>query len=185
MPAVPFPDPPLSDRAISLRPLILQDAHLIGEAIRDPLILRWNGAAASYRRPERYIARAERDRQAGRSVTLGIVHADVGFIGVVRVTCDWERLAAELSVWLIGRARGRSAGSLATRLVADWSLDALGIERLEVLTGPENVAAERAARNAGFTREGLLRGYRRGNVGREDLVMLARLRGDARPDQQP
>jgi RimJ/RimL family protein N-acetyltransferase len=53
----------------------------------------------------------------------------------------------------------------ATRLLARWALTDLGLERLEPLANPENEASQRLAERAGFTREGLLRRYRRRPAG--------------------
>ena len=57
----------------------------------------------------------------------------------------------------------------------------LGLERLELLAHPENTASVRLAERAGFTREGLLRRYRRRHGVLEDLVMFARLAPDLEP----
>jgi [ribosomal protein S5]-alanine N-acetyltransferase len=66
----------------------------------------------------------------------------------------------------------------ATRLLARWALTDLGLERLELLANPENEASQRLAERAGFTRESLLRRYRRRRGRREDLVMFSLLAED-------
>jgi RimJ/RimL family protein N-acetyltransferase len=65
---------------------------------------------------------------------------------------------AAIGYWLRAEARGRGAATVAVQLVARWAFDALGVRRLELTTAPDNVASQRVAERAGFTREGLLRG---------------------------
>jgi RimJ/RimL family protein N-acetyltransferase len=65
------------------------------------------------------------------------------------------------------------------RLVARWAFDALGVQRLELTTAPDNVASQRVAERVGFTREGVLRGLvATENDGRRDNVMFSLLADD-------
>ena len=85
---------------------------------------------------------------------------------------------AEIGYWIAREARRRAVGARATRLLARWALTDLGLERLELLANPENEASQRLAKRAGFTREGVLRSYRRRHGRREDLVMFSLLAED-------
>ncbi|MGZ9112029.1 MAG: GNAT family N-acetyltransferase [Rhodoplanes sp.] len=182
MPAVPLPDPQLSDGVVTLRALTRSDVEGIRLASEDAEIGRWAGAPALYRgRPERFLVNAERDRKAGRAVTLAVAVADLGFGGSITLTCDWEHRKADVSYWLNPNARRQGFGARALRLATSWAFQELRLERLEVLTNPENEASERVALRAGFTREGLLRAYRPRNGGREDLVMFSMLPPDPLP----
>jgi ribosomal-protein-alanine N-acetyltransferase len=181
--SVPLPHSPLSDGVVTLRPLSRNHVEGIRSASEDDEIRRWAGAPSLYRRrPERFLLTAERDRKAGRAVTLAVVVADVGFCGSVTLTCDWEHRKAEVSYWMNAKARRRGFGARALRLAAKWAFEELGLERLEVLTDPENHASERLALRVGFAREGLLRAYRPGNGGREDLALYSLLPTDPIPD---
>jgi RimJ/RimL family protein N-acetyltransferase len=62
--------------------------------------------------------------------------------------------------------------------LAVWAIGTLGLERVELLANPENEASQRLAERAGFTREGMLRRYRRRHGVREDLVMFSMLAED-------
>jgi ribosomal-protein-alanine N-acetyltransferase len=183
MPAVPLPDPPLSDGVVALRPLSQKDTEGIRLASEDAEISRWAGAPALYRgRPKRFLVTAERDRKAGRAVTLAVVVADLGFSGSITLSCDWEHRKAEVSYWMNAKARRRGFGARALRLAAKWAFEGLGLERLEVLSNPENEASERLALRVGFAKEGLLRAYRPRNGGREDLAMYSLLPADPLPE---
>jgi RimJ/RimL family protein N-acetyltransferase len=55
----------------------------------------------------------------------------------------------------------------------------LGVQRLELTTAPENVASQRVAERAGFSREGVLRGLvATKENGRRDSVMFSLLPAD-------
>ena len=61
------------------------------------------------------------------------------------------------------------------------ALDELGLERLELITDPDNVASQRLATKVGFCREGVLRSHLRHPDGRRrDSVMFSLLPGELR-----
>jgi len=100
----------------------------------------------------------------------------VGALGMSKF--DWQDLKAEIGYWVVPEARRRGVGSRATRLLALWAIEHLGLERVELLAHPGNEASQRVAERAGFTREGTLRRYRRRHGVREDLVMFSLLAED-------
>jgi RimJ/RimL family protein N-acetyltransferase len=56
----------------------------------------------------------------------------------------------------------------------------LGLARLELTCGPENVASQRVAERCGFTREGLLRSHVPFKGARRDSVIYGLLPGELR-----
>jgi len=82
---------------------------------------------------------------------------------------------AEVGYWLRREARGHGAATTAVRLVAAWAFGELGIRRLNLQTAPENLASQRVAGRAGFTREGVLRAWLPTPDGRRDSVMFSLL----------
>ena len=184
MPAIPLPSPPLEDGVVLLRPWEEGDLEAVIEACRDPEIPRWTAIPSPYNEQDarRYLGRAELDRLAGRELALAVVDPGTGALlgscGLARF--DWEDRKAEIGYWIAAGARRQSAGTRATRLLSRWAIERLGLERLELLAHPANEPSQRLAANAGFTREGLLRSYRRRKGRREDLVMFSLLPGDLR-----
>ena len=182
MPEIPLPSPPLRDDGLVLRPWRSPDAAALVAACQDPEIPRWTAVPSPYgeRDAFAYLARAEADRLAGRELGLAIADAGsdelLGSCALARF--DWHDRKAEIGYWVAAGARRRSAGSRATRLLARWGLEQLGLDRVELLANPANEASQRLAERAGFTREGLLRSYRRRKGEREDLIMFSLLRGD-------
>ena len=76
-------------------------------------------------------------------------------------------------------ARGQGVATAATRAAAGWAFGAVpGLERLQLRAAVENVASNRVAEKAGFTREGVLRAQRfNARLGRRvDFVMWSLLR---------
>jgi len=75
-------------------------------------------------------------------------------------------------------AAGSPPGTRATRLLAEWAVTEGGVQRLELTTHPDNVASQRVAEKAGFTREGVLRSHIRFPEGRRDSVIFSLLPAD-------
>lgn len=182
MPAIPLPDPPLADDAVALRPWRPQDVEELTAACQDAEIPRWTAIPTPYteRDAREYLARSDRDRVTGRELGLAIVDVTDGrILGSIGLTSfDWEHRKAEVGYWVAAAARRHSVGTRATVLLSRWAIATLAMERVELLANPANEASQALAVRAGFTREGLMRGYRRRKGGREDLVMFSLLASD-------
>lgn len=72
--------------------------------------------------------------------------------------------------------------STAVRRVADWLLDDLAFERVELRIATGNAASLRTASRAGFRREGVARNAGFTDAGRVDLAVFSRIPGDGDPD---
>jgi RimJ/RimL family protein N-acetyltransferase len=64
---------------------------------------------------------------------------------------------ANLGYWVRSSRRGRGIAPRATRLVARFAFEQLGILRVEIVAAVQNQASLRTAEKAGARREGLLR----------------------------
>jgi [ribosomal protein S5]-alanine N-acetyltransferase len=184
MPALPLPDPPLTDGDIVLRPWERRDVPAVTAACQDPEIPRWTVVPHNYteRHARDFIGGTAADLAAGRELALAIVDPDDRVLGALGLSnFDWPDLKAEIGYWVVAEARRRGIGARATRLLAVWAIGTLGLERVELLANPENEASQRLAERAGFTREGMLRRYRRRHGVREDLVMFSMLAEDVAP----
>ena len=102
---------------------------------------------------------AEHEREAGVRVRFTVVEPGSdrcrGRISVHSI--DWESGRAELGMWLAPQARGRGLAPDALRLAAGWLFEECGLERVELLTEPDNEPMLRAARAAGFVEQGMRR----------------------------
>jgi RimJ/RimL family protein N-acetyltransferase len=181
MSAIPLPKPPLTDGEIRLRAWEPRDAPAVTAACQDPEIPRWTVVPENYkeRHAREFIGGAAAELANGRELALAIVDGEDRLLGALGLSnFDWDDLKAEIGYWMAPEARRRGIGARATRMLAEWALTSLGLERLELLAHPENEASQRLAERAGFTREGTLRRYRRRHGVREDLVMFSLLAED-------
>ena len=183
MPPFPRLDEPLGDQHVVLREAAERDIPEILIAHQDdPEMhvrfgeLRPPSGAELGRRAEL----AATDREAGARLTLTILKPGsdtcVGQIDVQNV--DWEHARAELGIWLAPQVRDEGLAVRALRLTARWLFDACGLERVQLLTDPDNEPMLRAGRAAGFVEEGLLHGYHYERGARVDITMLSLLPAD-------
>ncbi len=178
------PDPPLSAGDFRIRPFTLHDVGAIKAAGNDLDITRhtFMPAAPDDEVADRWLTRAMQGWDRGVARLAIVPSADagdrcVGQIGLV--LADHPAGNAEAVYWLLPEARGRSWAARALRLVSDWGFESLGLERIAVLVDLDNAASQRTAEKAGFTREGVLRGYaRHPRLGRVDLWSFSRLATD-------
>ncbi|HEX5896206.1 MAG TPA: GNAT family N-acetyltransferase [Thermoleophilaceae bacterium] len=188
MPAIPLPSPPLTDGHISLRPWERRDAPAVTAACQDPEIPRWTVVPHSYteRHAREFISGTAVDLANGRELALAVVDAEDRLLGALGISnFDWGDLKAEIGYWIAADARRRGVGTKATRMLAVWALTRLGLERIELLANPQNEPSLRLAERAGFTREGMLRRYRRRHGVPEDLVMFSLLAEDLPDGARP
>ena len=87
--------------------------------------------------------------------------------------------------WILGRGARTRAGqgtcTRALRLLSRFALDELELQRLDLVTDPDNVASQRVAEKVGFRRAGGLRSHLRQPDGRiRDSVMFSLLPGELR-----
>jgi RimJ/RimL family protein N-acetyltransferase len=184
MRSIPLPSPPLTDGEILLRAWERRDVPAITAACQDPEIPRWTVVPHHYteRHARDFVSATAGDLKAGRELALAIVDAEDVVLGALGMSnFDWADMKAEIGYWMASEARRRGIGARATRMLAEWGVRTLGLERIELLANPGNEGSQRLAERAGFTREGLLRQYRRRHGIREDLVMFSLLREDLPP----
>jgi ribosomal-protein-alanine N-acetyltransferase len=183
MSALPFPQPPLTDGVVLLRPWRPEDAAATASWGADPAIVRWTGVPANYTEAAAlaYMASAEAARVAGRSLALAI--ADAGTSAVLG-SCDIRRpdpedpALGEIGYLLCEEARGRGLATRAVELLVSWSFRELGMGRVQALVHPDNRRSAGVLECLGFEREGRLRRYRPGDNGREDRFLYSALPGE-------
>lgn len=165
------PDPPLAADGVVLRAPHEGDGSWIADAYDEPDIARFIVATPPPRRWATSDTEAELViADAARAEPLGLVSLR---------TAEQDPGLAAVGYWLLPEARGRGAATVAVRLVARWAFGELGVRRLELTTVPENVASQRVAERAGFTREGVLRGLIALKSGdRQDAVLFSLLPAD-------
>lgn len=167
-----FPDPPLADEAVVLRPLRMKDVPDIVRACNDPLVPRYVPVVPVPYTEAHGKAFVQRSSRPVDEVNLAITDRETGaLLGAVGFSHrKSDHAIAEIGYWLAPEARGRGAATRAVRLLSRWVLTERDVARLQLHTDPENTASQAVALRAGFTREGVLRaslvirGERKDNV---------------------
>ena len=180
MPALPVLREPLRDGVIELRPMAERDIPEILIAHQDDPGMH---ARLGTERPPsgaelgRMCEEAEVRRLDGAGMALTVLAAaqDTCLGAVLVHSLDWENGRGALGIWLAPGARGRGWAPRALRLACGWLCREAGLARIELHTETDNLAMLGAAAAAGFTREGVLRGYTRERRRRVDNVVLSLL----------
>jgi RimJ/RimL family protein N-acetyltransferase len=102
----------------------------------------------------------------------------VGGIGMGLNSHDYR---ATMGYWVAAGARGQGSCTRALRLLSRHALEELELQRVELVTDPDNLASQRVAEKVGFQREGVLRAHLRHPDGRiRDSVSFSLLPGELR-----
>jgi RimJ/RimL family protein N-acetyltransferase len=121
---------------------------------------------------------AERASGAGVWLTIVAPGGDESCGGLDVHEVDWDHSRAEIGIWVAPHRRGQGIAADALRLGGRWLLESCGLKRVQLLTEQDNPAMRRAARNAGFDEEGILRAYLRERGQRVDVVMISLIADD-------
>jgi RimJ/RimL family protein N-acetyltransferase len=170
----------MQDGEVRLVPL--GSAHLEGlEALgRDPDVQRFTYVPSPWVEgfERKWLARY--DQPNGQRAGFAIVDAGSGeFLGMAAlVRLDEDASEAEAGYIVAPAARGRGVAVRALRLLTEWSLQELGLERVELRIEVENAPSIRVAERAGYVREGVLRSVHFKQGRRADIAVYSRLRTD-------
>jgi RimJ/RimL family protein N-acetyltransferase len=180
-----FPVPPLAGDVVRLRPWTEADVPDIVRAFTDPVMRRFSWRTTRYTETDARadLARQERARSRGEALHFAAVEPGdgnvvLGGVGLSEVRAELG--CAAIGYWLTPAARGRGAATQAVTLLARWAFAELGLARLELTCGPDNLASQRVAERCGFTREGLLRSHVPFKDARRDSVIYGLLPGELR-----
>lgn len=157
--ALDYPDPPLDDGVVRLRPWTEADLETVLEASQDPYIPRVTTVPSPYTRGAgmRWIERqgGRRTSGTGLSFAIALSPADEAVGGLVII--HRGKGLYGLGYWVLRRARRRGVASRAVALVVPWAASLPGIVELEALVEPWNEASRRVAEQAGFVAESTVR----------------------------
>jgi RimJ/RimL family protein N-acetyltransferase len=184
MAALRFPDPPLHDDVVLLRPWTESDISRRAKAFTDPLLQRFSVPTTDPVTEISVRARfagEEGARERGEEISFALTSPQDPselYGGASLYELNWDEQRAAVGFYLVPQARGRGIATHATLLIAKWAFDALKIARLELTCAPDNEASQRVAERCGFTREGVLRSYLLFKGQRRDTVMFSLLPSD-------
>jgi RimJ/RimL family protein N-acetyltransferase len=170
----------LRDRDLELRPWTMDDVPAIVDACNDPEIQHWIPTV-----PRPYTEDDARAFVRGEVAGVGgqqfAITEDGCVVGSIGIGVNERFRNGHIGYWCARGARGRGLTTRALRVLCRHALDELGLERLELITDPDNRASQRVAEKVGFRREGVLRSHLLHPDGRRrDSVLFSLLPGELR-----
>ena len=169
----------LRDGNLLLRPWSEDDVDAMVAGCNDPEVARWIPTiphpytaedAVGFIRGE---VRPDHDAMA--------IEVDGDVVGGIGMGTNAHDYRARIGYWVAAGARGRGTCTRALRLLVRYALDDLKLQRVDLITDPDNLASQRVAEKVGFQREGVLRAHLRHPDGRiRDSVMFSLLPGELR-----
>jgi len=169
----------LRDGDLVLRAWTEDDIPALVVAIDDPEISRWIPLI-----PHPYTETDARAFLRGEvlpdQLKLAMV-LDGVVVGGIGMGVNSHQYRGTIGYWVARDARGRGLCTRALRLLARHAQQDLELQRVDLITDPENLASQRVAEKVGFQREGVLRAHLRHPDGRiRDSVMFSLLPGELR-----
>jgi ribosomal-protein-serine acetyltransferase len=154
----------LATGRLVLRPVRAEDAGDFFAALREsiPEISPWMDWCTPEYSPEMAQAWASSRPEAWDSGTAYCFAIRDAQDGSLLGGCNLSQIQrnvrlANLSYWVRTSRTRQGVASAATRLVARFGIEQVGLIRVEVLAAVENLASQRTAEKAGARREGVLR----------------------------
>jgi RimJ/RimL family protein N-acetyltransferase len=189
----PLTLPELRNGPVLLRGFAMSDLSLIRGAAADPYIPTMTSVPSPYSddNGRAFIERQHRLALHGHGYPFVISESVVSGSGVsgsgdssssqdgVGALGMWlrdiENGRASIGYWLLPSARGKRLAGRALRAIVTYAFETLAIPRLQLFIEPWNVASQRTAEYAGFSREALLRGWERISGTQHDAYCYALL----------
>ena len=169
----------MRDGDLVLRPWSEDDVRALAAAIDDPEIAHWIPLI-----PHPYTEDDAREFLSGDVAAAEhrlAITIDGDVVGGIGMGVNSREYRGTIGYWVAASARGQGICTRALRLLSRHALDELELQRLELITDPDNGASQRVAEKVGFQREGVLRAHLRHPDGRiRDSVMFSLLPGELR-----
>jgi RimJ/RimL family protein N-acetyltransferase len=171
----------LRDDDVVLRDWRLEDAEAVFVACGDPEIPRWIPWVPIPYTQAHAEAYVQQCLDAGdERYPFAIADAGSGeVLGSIDLRLNSQGYRGHVGYWVAAAARGRGVCTRGLRLLSRWALEELDLQRMELITDPDNVASQRVAEKVGYRREGVMRAHLRHPDGRvRDSVLFSLLRGE-------
>ena len=168
-----------------IRPFTAADIEAVYEAVRESITelsywLAWCHPEYSKDETTAHILASREAWAEGVEFNFGIFdEATTRFIGSTGLNqINRQYRMANLGYWVRTSATGQGIASTAARLVAEFGLKELSLQRIEIVVGVENQASQRTAEKAGARRECILRKRLRTKGQPIDAVMYSLIAED-------
>jgi ribosomal-protein-serine acetyltransferase len=153
-----------TDGMITLRPIADANPNEVYQAVRESLAdlkpwMSWATEAYTIEDTRDWLTIAAEGWGSGKNYAFAIYDAQDGNLcgGAGINNIDLQYRLCNLGYWVRSSRAGRGIASRATRLLARFGIEQLGMIRVEVGVAVGNTRSLRAAEKAGAKREGVLR----------------------------
>lgn len=171
-----------ADETIRLEPFAPAHLQAVAELGPDPEVQRYTYVPSPWQEgfERTWLERYERGLEDGTRAAFAIVDQATGdCLGLIMLaTIDRAGRQAEAGYVVAPQARGRGVAARALRLLTDWALNELSLERIELRIATDNVGSMRVADRCGYVQEGVLRSVHFKQGLRNDLAVYSRLASD-------
>jgi len=169
----------LRDGDLVLRPWTEDDVDAMVAGCNDPDVARWIPTIPHpYTRDD---ALAFLRGEVAPTHEALAIELDGQVVGGIGMGLNSHEYRATMGYWVAAPARGQGICTRALRLLTRHALEELELQRVDLVTDPDNLASQRVAEKVGFQREGVLRAHLRHPDGRiRDSVMFSLLPGELR-----
>jgi ribosomal-protein-serine acetyltransferase len=154
----------LTDGNIFVRPLRLDDAEALYEAVRESIPevspwLPWCHENYAIEETRAFLSSRVDPQSSEEAYSFGIFdQPSERFLGGVGINfINRVHQVGNLGYWVRTSAVGNGVASTGARLVAQFGFEQLGLHRIEILAAVPNIASQRVAEKVGAVREGVLR----------------------------
>jgi RimJ/RimL family protein N-acetyltransferase len=177
-----YPDPAITTPAFALRPWAPSDADAVVQACTDPVTQRFiTVMPRPYTRQhaDTFLEQAAANLEEGRAIGMAITEPDGGHaIGSITLHA-LQPVHWYIGYWMTPGARNRGVTTAAVSAFSRWAFAEFpALVRLSLHTMPQNLASQRVAEKAGFSREGVLRAWDYASGEPQDVVMFSLLISD-------
>jgi RimJ/RimL family protein N-acetyltransferase len=169
----------LRDGDLVLRPWTEDDVDAMVAGCNDPDVAHWIPTIPHPYTRENAISFIR--GEVAPEHTAFAMELDGRVVGGIGMGLNSLEYRATMGYWVAAGARGNGVCTRALRTLARYALVELELQRVDLITEPENIASQRVAEKVGFQREGVLRAHLRHPDGRiRDSVMFSLLPGELR-----
>ncbi|MBJ7312902.1 GNAT family N-acetyltransferase [Rugamonas sp. CCM 8940] len=148
---------------LCIRPLRAGDAAALARAAAESLDtvgqwLPWCDEQFALREAEQWVRICAADLAARTAYSMGIFAEDGGdYLGGIGINhINREHNFANLGFWVRASRQNRGIARRAVAMMAEFGLDVLGLDRLEIVVAEHNLASRRVAVTVGARFEGIL-----------------------------
>ena len=176
---------------VGIRPFSAEDAACLHEAARESITqlcawMVWCHAGYSLEDSAAFVADAPKRWAEGERYSFAIFStANKHFLGSAGISeINLAHGFANIGYWVRSTSANRGVASTATRLLARFAFEQLGLHRLEFVIPVGNHASERVAAKIGAKREGVLRKRLMLQGKPHDALMMSLLSEDLKLGQE-